>query len=158
MHLSLSDELHLLTGTIKKDRDSFLFFEESDVEYRNWERFKVNNWYRVGDRWWQNQGDYDLLLVGLGSLFLLKGPFLVKLLVTKDHKSRSIDWQIYWKRRLIWKSLLLMKEPDKSLPKQKMLIIRDFDRQRVSGYRSSILYQFLNQMILFDRLCAKINL
>jgi hypothetical protein len=26
-----------------------------------------------------NQGDYDLLLVGLGNLFL-KGPFLVKLL------------------------------------------------------------------------------
>jgi hypothetical protein len=38
-----------------------------------------------------NQGDYDLLLVGLGKS-ILKGPFLVKLLVYhKDYKSRSID-------------------------------------------------------------------
>jgi hypothetical protein len=38
-----------------------------------------------------NQGDYDLLLVGLGSLFL--GTILGKVIgfYHKDHKSRSID-------------------------------------------------------------------
>jgi hypothetical protein len=74
-----------------------------------------------------------LLLVGLGKS-ILKGPFLVKLFTTRIiNPDRLID-KFTGKEGLFENSPL--KEPDKSLLKQNAT--RDFDRQRVSGYRSSI--------------------
>jgi hypothetical protein len=82
-----------------------------------------------------NQGDYDLLLVGLEIYF--EGTILGKVIgfTTRIiNPDRLIDK--FTGKKAYLKILLLMKEPDKSLLKQNAT--RDFDRQRVSGYRSSI--------------------
>jgi hypothetical protein len=78
-----------------------------------------------------------LLLVGLEIYF--EGTILGKVMgYHKDiNPDRLID-NLLEKKAL--KILLLMKEPDKSLLKQNAT--RDFDRQRVSGYRSSIYTNF----------------
>jgi hypothetical protein len=83
-----------------------------------------------------NQGDYDLL-VGLGKS-IFEGTILGKVMGSKDHKSRSID-KFTGKEGLFENSPF--DERTRQIVAKTKNATRDFDRQRVSGYRSSI-YNF----------------
>jgi hypothetical protein len=75
------------------------------------------------------------LVAGWSREIYFEGTILVKLLVYhKDHKSRSID-------KFTGKEGLFENSPFDERTRQivaKQNATRDFDRQRVSGYRSSI--------------------
>jgi hypothetical protein len=69
MHLSLSDELHSFRDD-KEKRQILSYFEESEflnIEMRDHFKATIDIESEIADV--ANQGDYDLLLVGLGNLF-----------------------------------------------------------------------------------------
>jgi hypothetical protein len=87
-----------------------------------------------------NQGDYDLLLVGLGKS-IFEGTILGKVIgfTTIINPDRLID-KFTGKEGLFENSPF--DERTRQIVAKTKNATRDFDRQRVSGYRSSIYTNF----------------